>query len=25
VKTLRAAHGLSPDQMLAAIKEKVGS
>lgn len=24
VKTLRAAHGLSPDQMLAAIKEKVG-
>jgi len=25
VKTLRAAHGLSPDQMLAAIKEKVES
>jgi 1-deoxy-D-xylulose-5-phosphate synthase len=25
VKTLRAAHGLAPDQMLAAIKEKVGS
>jgi 1-deoxy-D-xylulose-5-phosphate synthase len=25
VKTLRAAHGLSPDQMLAAIKEKLGS
>jgi 1-deoxy-D-xylulose-5-phosphate synthase len=24
VKTLRAANGLSPDQMLAAIKEKVG-
>lgn len=24
VKTLRAAHGLSPDQMLAAIREKVG-
>ena len=25
VKTLRAANGLAPDQMLAAIKEKVGS
>jgi 1-deoxy-D-xylulose-5-phosphate synthase len=24
VKTLRAAHGLAPDQMLAAIREKVG-
>ena len=24
VKTLRAANGLAPDQMLAAIKEKVG-
>jgi hypothetical protein len=24
VKTLRAANGLSPDQMLAAIQEKVG-
>lgn len=25
VKTLRAAHGLAPEQMLAAIREKVGS